>query len=189
MVLCDAEIRAAIRSKQILISPEPEMSRYTTSSVDLSLGKEFKRWRASSAGFGVTIDPAHDGYNYADLASQQLELCPLESDSSVTLRPKDFILGITEERVELPEHSRIAARVEGRSSLGRIGLGVHVTAPTIHSGFRGKITLEITNHGAYQIKLRPGMVICQLIFEQVFGTPSSVMEGAFQDQTSVSGKS
>jgi dCTP deaminase len=78
--------------------------------------------------------------------------------------------------------------VEGKSSLARIGLGVHVTAPTIHAGFEGLITLEIKNHGTAAIRLRPGMPICQLIFESVFGTPSVVLEGIFQNQQSVSGR-
>lgn len=156
--------------------------------MDLLLGDEFKRWKKPVAGYTAAIDPSAAGYNFTSLAAQQLEPCPHESDGSVILEPGSFTLGITRERVELPESSRIAARVEGRSSLGRIGLGVHVTAPTIHSGFRGRITLEITNHGALPIKVRPGMVICQLIFDHVFGTPSAVMSGMFQDQTSVGGK-
>jgi len=65
---------------------------------------------------------------------------------------------------------------------------VHITAPTIHAGFKGNIALEIKNHGVLPIRLRPGMLICQLIFEQVFGTPSRTMAGIFQDQGSVTGK-
>ena len=112
----------------------------------------------------------------------------LESDGSVILRPGDFIVALTEERVEIRESARIAARVEGKSSLARIGLGVHITAPTIHAGFRGYITLEIKNHGDLPIKLVPGMPVCQLIFEMVFGTPSITMSGIFQDQKSVGGR-
>jgi hypothetical protein len=67
-------------------------------------------------------------------------------------------------------HSRLAARVEGKSSLARLGLGIHVTAPTIHSGFAYPIRLEILNHGHAPIRLRSGMKICQLIFEATLGT-------------------
>jgi len=66
---------------------------------------------------------------------------------------------------------RLAARIEGRSSLARFGLIVHCTAPTIHAEFSGNITLEITNLGSYPIMLRPGMRICQLIVETVEGVP------------------
>jgi dCTP deaminase len=106
----------------------------------------------------------------------------------VLIRPGEFVLALTRERVELPRQSRLAARVEGRSSLARLGLAVHLTAPTIHAGFRGYITLEITNQGPIPIKLRPGLAICQLILEHVFGTPAAEMTGAFQDQTSVEGR-
>ncbi|HEY0439702.1 MAG TPA: dCTP deaminase, partial [Xanthobacteraceae bacterium] len=82
-----------------------------------------------------------------------------------------LVLAWTRERVELPVHSRLAARVEGKSSLARVGLGVHITAPTIHSGFAYRIRLEIVNHGRVPIRLRTGMKICQLIFELTLGTP------------------
>ena len=99
-----------------------------------------------------------------------------------------MVLALTEERIVLPEMSRLAARVEGRSSLARLGLAVHLTAPIIHAGFRGRITLEITNQGTIPIRLRPGLIICQLVFEMVFGTPQAVMTGVFQDQDSVGGR-
>lgn len=108
-------------------------------------------------------------------------------ENALVLKPGEFILALTRERVELPETTRIAARVEGKSSLARIGLAVHVTAPTIHAGFKGNITLEIKNHGVLPIRLTVGMPICQLIFEMVFGTPSKVMSGIFQNQRSVLG--
>src|SRR5207244_1399540 len=139
-----------------------------TSALDLTLGDgEFKRWKSpSDPGISVTVDPSQPGF-FRDLAEQFLEEVTREQDGSVIIQPRELVLALTRERVELPEKSRLAARVEGRSSLARLGLGVHVTAPTIHSGFKGKITLEITNHGPFPIKLRPGLHVCQLIFEQV----------------------
>jgi dCTP deaminase len=189
MILSDSEIRAALLHRQLIIDPRPVEEHITTSSVDLTLGsKEFKRWKAPpSPAISIIVDPSQKG-SLADLAAQFLEDIPLESDGSVLIRPQEFLLALTHERVELPEESRLAARVEGRSSLARLGLGVHVTAPTIHSGFNGQITLEITNHGVFPIKLRPGMRICQLILEMLFGTPASAMTGSFQDQSSVTGR-
>ena len=108
------------------------------------------------------------------------------------LKPKEFILGWTRERIKLPHRARIAARVEGKSSLARLGLGVHVTAPTIHAGFgydandpAGKgnpIQLEIWNIGDFTIRLVPGLAICQLIFEEVHGTPDKGYQGLFTHQ-------
>lgn len=160
MILCDAEIRAALRSKQIVIDPAPDPESYTTSAVDLTLSSEFKRWKAAPAGMNVAIDPSDAGFSFTKIAQQFLEPADVENDGAVILKPKDLVLGLTKERVELPTTSRFAARVEGRSTLARLGIGIHVTAPTIHAGFRGNITLEITNHGIYPVKLKPGLRIC-----------------------------
>lgn len=189
MILCDTEIRAALHYRQILITPEPPSENITTSALDLTLGADdFKQWKSpAGAGISISVDPSQADW-FRNLATHFLEESPRENDGSVLIQPGQLILALTHERIELPEESRLAARVEGRSSLARLGLGIHVTAPTIHSGFRGRITLEITNHGVFPIKLRPGMRICQLIFEAVFGTPSAAMTGLFQDQGSVTGK-
>ena len=78
--------------------------------------------------------------------------------------------------------ARVAARVEGKSSLARLGLAVHVTAPTIHAGFEGQSQLEVINHGRLPIRLRAGMAICQLIFEQTLGFPEIGYGGQFSGQ-------
>jgi dCTP deaminase len=72
--------------------------------------------------------------------------------------------------------------------LARLGLGVHVTAPTIHPGFEGQITLEIWNIGKFGIELRKGMFICQIIFERVYGLPTSRYAGQFQGQRAGKGR-
>jgi dCTP deaminase len=95
---------------------------------------------------------------------------------------KQFILAWTQEDIDLKNTSRIAARVEGKSSLARLGIGVHITAPTIHAGFRGKIQLEIYNHGPLPVKLVPGQRICQLILEQTLGVPHAGYQGQFLGQ-------
>jgi dCTP deaminase len=119
----------------------------------------------------VVVDPAAPGF-FREIAAQFLEDFPREADGSVILDPGQFLLALTHERVSFPKASRLAARVEGKSSLARIGLAVHVTAPTIHADFEGEIALEIVNLGDLRIRLRPGMAICQLIVEEVHGTPS-----------------
>jgi dCTP deaminase len=99
------------------------------------------------------------------------------------LRTKHFALAWTKEYVTLPIHSRIAARVEGKSSLARLGIGVHCTAPTIHSDFEGTIQLEIYNFGDLDIIFDEGMRVCQLIFEYTAGTPTRGYSGIFSKQT------
>ncbi len=188
MILCDTEIVAVLRTKQLVIEPTPRLEHVTTSAIDLTLGNEFKRWKQTPAGAALQIDPAAAGFSFKQVGDQYLENAPMENDGSVLMQPKTFLLGITAEKVHLPNSSRIAARVEGRSTLARLGIGVHVTAPTIHAGFRGHITLEFTNHGILPVKLRPGLRVCQLIVELLNGTPSADLSTAFQNQMSVVGQ-
>jgi dCTP deaminase len=98
------------------------------------------------------------------------------------LAPQRMVLGWTAETVDLKLAARVAARVEGKSSLARFGLAIHVTAPTIHAGFAGRIQLEIVNHGPLPIRLRAGMRICQLIVEQTSGIAERGYAGQFQGQ-------
>jgi len=117
----------------------------------------------------------------------------LEADGSFLFPPFEdkrmHVLGITRERVNLKPGSRIAARVEGKSGLARIGLVVHLTAPTIHAGWNGQITLEMINYSPFTLKLVPNKTrICQLIFERLESAPEREISTAFQGQTQPSGK-
>ena len=107
------------------------------------------------------------------------------SGQPFVLRPNRLVLGRTLEKVTLPivrDGQSLAARVEGKSSYARCGLLVHFTAPTIHAGFSGTITLELINLGPCNISLYPGTPICQLIVEAVYGVPFR-NDSQFQDQT------
>lgn len=189
MILCDSELQAALDHKQLIIEPRPGPDAIGTSAIDLALGSEFKRWKSPKKGTEVTIDPSASGFNFSDIGNDFLEEFPCDRNGSIVLPPDGFVLGLTDERIELPRSSRLAARVEGRSTLARLGLTIHLTAPTIHAGFRGKITLEIKNLGVLPIRLCPHLKICQLIVEQVFGTPKSEFRSLFQDQKNVTGNS
>lgn len=114
---------------------------------------------------------------------KQLTIPKTIDASGYALPPDHLVLGWTREYIELPTHARIAARVEGKSSRARIGLGIHITAPTIHAGFKGRVRLEMVNHGTYPILLSPRMPICQLVFEQTLGTPEKGYSGIFLGQT------
>lgn len=179
MILCDREIKAALQHGQIEIDPLPPPEAYDSTTVDLTLSHIYEVWQSPKPGRTEIIEPGLPGWKFAHLADLHP---PLDMKDGYVLEPRSFILCRTREKIALPHTSRIAARVEGKSSLARLGLGVHMTAPTIQAGFRSHLQLEISNVGSLKIKLVPGMRICQLIFEMVFGTPEQGYKGEFLDQ-------
>lgn len=192
MILCDREIQAALARQAILIDPAPAPKAFSSTAVDLTLDKELRKWLPlSDASVEAAVCPGKADYSYTSLVAKYTQVINL-TGAHYDLKPKDFVLGWTAERIKLPHPARIAARVEGKSSLSRLGLGVHVTAPTIHAGFgfdvnkpQGKgnpIPLEIWNIGDLTIRLVPGLAICQLIFEEVHGTPDKGYQGLFTRQ-------
>ncbi len=193
MVLSDREIRAAAARGLIGLYPLPDdPRRWSPTSVDLTLDAEIRPWkRLEGADEDRIIDPFFPSFNSNVLVNKHTR--PVDCTGGFIIRPHELVLGWTVEWVRLPHTSRIGARVEGKSSLARIGLGVHVTAPTIHPGFgidRGNpnhpgspIRLEIWNAGPLEIRLTKGMPICQILFEEVHGVP----EGGYAGQFSVQG--
>ena len=151
MLLSDRDIRAAIDAGAVTLDPyEPEMIQ--PSSIDVRLDKYFR---------------VFDNHKYAaiDPSVEQPELTRLvevEADKPFVLHPGEFVLGSTYESVSLPDD--IAARLEGKSSLGRLGLLTHSTAGFIDPGFEGNVTLELSNTATLPIYLWPGMKIGQLCF-------------------------
>lgn len=179
MVLTDREIQAALASRQIIIKPLPDERAYSSTSLDLTLSKVLQEWKPAASE--QIVCPTKKGYKFTEFATQFSQTKKM-TPAGYVLVPGVFLLGWTEEDVELPIHGRIAARVEGKSSLARLGIGIHVTAPTIHAGFKGFIQLEICNHGPLKVKLTAGMPVCQLIFEQTLGTPDKGYKGQFYGQ-------
>jgi dCTP deaminase len=135
----------------------------------------------------MTIDPRKPGYNVVQLLQDITTSREIDPDANIgfVLNPAVLVLAWTQEKIHLRDHARVAARVEGKSSLARIGLGIHVTAPTIHAGFRGPIQLEMINHGPVPIRLTVGMPVCQLVFEQTLGMPDKAYQGQFLGQEPV----
>ena len=176
MILTDREIGSAIQNGYLSVSPRPEAEAFSSTSLDLKLGRKFTTWRETG---GMTISPGSVEYKYNKLAHLQETK---EDQDAFVLKPKEFVLAWTHEEVDIPLHSRLAARVEGKSAIARVGVSVHVTAPTIHCGFKGPIQLEMYNFGPFRIELLAGMSICQLIFEQTLGTPDKGYAGSFQNQ-------
>jgi len=171
VILTDREIQIALSRNQIVIDPAPSVEAYSSTSLDLTLDKHLTEFRddLSDDPIETIIDPSHEKF-VAERTLAKVTKQTIIDKNGYLLFPGKLILGWTAERVELPIHSRLAARIEGKSSLARLGLGVHITAPIIHSGFANPIRLEIINHGVVPIRLRIEMRICQLIFELTFGT-------------------
>lgn len=177
LILTDREIEIALKCGQIAINPPPLLkTSLSSSALDLTLDANAVLWKAAS---GIEIRPGVQGFKYTNLLHLQEKLLLPQR-----LEPRHLLLAYTKETVDLPITSRLAARVEGKSSLARLGIGVHVTAPTIHAGFKGQIQLEMFNFGPHTITLDPGMKICQLIFEVTAGTPDAAYAGMFSGQRS-----
>jgi dCTP deaminase len=192
MIPSDREILAALARGAIRLTPAPLPERIASMSVDLTLAAQLRRWKPRDQwGAEVRVRPASPSHNLSALVNTLTEPVTI-TEEGYELAPGDFVLAWTAERLQLPHRSRIAARVEGKSSLARLGLGVHVTAPTIHAGFGyipelpdhlgTALQLEIWNVGKLPIVLDVGMPICQLIFEEVHGTPEKGYGGMFAEQ-------
>jgi len=188
LILTDREIQIAIERELIKIDPRPTEKAFSSTSVDLTLDPNITRFKPPRGGVETVLDPNHVDFSPENSLADLTELFEIPSEGW-PLPSKTLFLGWTREYVDLKTDARLAARVEGKSSLARLGLGIHVTAPTIHSGFNGRIRLELVNHGNLPIKLRPGMRICQLIFEVTLGTPERGYKGQFSGQSAPPPKS
>ncbi len=192
MVLSNIDIQAALDSGALVIRPEPSPRRlvegvkcpFQTSAVDLTLGNDLA-WLKPDMPIAIDLRRG----NFGSLFASNCVRKTLDKDEVFVLKPGQLVLGRTHELVELPIREQgpwLAARVEGRSSYARCGLLVHFTAPTIHAGFSGTITLEIMNFGPYSLSLSPGTPICQLIVEQLSGMPFRT-DSQFQGQAEPTG--
>ncbi|GGC00282.1 dCTP deaminase [Cellulomonas carbonis] len=164
MLLSDRDIRAELDAGRISLDPyEPAMIQ--PSSIDVRLDRFFRLF--DNHKYPV-IDPAEDQPELTRL----VETAP---DEPFILHPGEFVLGSTYESVALPDD--VAARLEGKSSLGRLGLLTHSTAGFIDPGFTGHVTLELSNVATLPIKLWPGMKIGQMCFFRL-SSPSEHPYGA-----------
>jgi dCTP deaminase len=164
MILSDRDILKRLNAGDLQIRPldDPHL-QIQPASVDLRLGAEFLSFRRPPR---VARFHAHqiDLRNPAQL-DQITESSSANQDTPFILHPHQFVLASTIERVCIPND--LVARLEGRSSLGRLGIVVHATAGYIDPGFEGTITLELSNVGVYAMKLYPGMRIAQLSLHQL----------------------
>ena len=154
MILSDVSIRKALAEGRIVIDPLLE-GGIQPSSVDLRLDRYFRVFRNDTTPF---IDPKQP---QEDLT----ELVTVEEDRAFILHPGEFVLASTLERVTLPDD--LASRLDGKSSLGRMGLLTHATAGFVDAGWDGHLTLELSNVATLPIALYPGMKIGQISFFQM----------------------
>jgi dCTP deaminase len=149
MLLSDRDIKSEIDKKRVVLEP-CDLNMIQPSSVDVRLDRLFRTFENHKYAH---IDPAE---NQPDLTRE----VGVASDEAFILHPGEFVLGSTYEVITLPDD--IAGRLEGKSSLGRLGLLTHSTAGFIDPGFSGHVTLELSNVATLPIKLWPGMKIGQL---------------------------
>ena len=154
MVLSDRTIRQLVATGRIRIEPF-EPADVQPSSVDLHLGSDFQVFRNSRYPY---IDPSTPQEGLTERVDASVE-------EPFVLHPGEFVLGTTVERITLPDD--IVARLEGKSSLGRLGLLIHSTAGYVDPGWSGRLTLELSNVANLPIVLTPGMKIGQISFAQM----------------------
>ena len=164
MVLSNVDIEKYIQEGKIRITPEPNLETQLGScSIDFKLGNTFRVFE-------------HSKYPFIDLkekvdADDLMRKIEVPNGEGFTMQPGEFVLAATHEKLELADD--VMARLEGRSSLGRLGIIVHSTAGLFDPGWVGNATLELGNLGRMPVILYPGMRICAFTFEQL-SSPSSM---------------
>ncbi len=168
MILSDQTIREYLQEGKLQIEPLEENS-IQPASVDCTLGSHFLVIDENSMGL-LTM---HDEIKYRQIDADQ-----------ITLPPHSFLLATTREKVRLPHD--LTAFVEGRSSIGRMGLFIQ-NAGWVDPGFQGRITLELYNANSLPIKLEAGRRICQLVFCKMSSSAARPYQGKYQGQTTTIG--
>lgn len=156
MIFSDRDIKRLIQENVIRVEPAPDLDLQLGScSLDLRLSNEFSLFEHNRSPYIDVRDPQQ--------VQHVTKVVTVEDGDFFVLHPRTFALAVTIERLELPDN--IVARLEGRSSLGRLGIVVHATASIIDPGWRGRLVLELANHGLMPVALYPGMRVCSVTFE------------------------
>lgn len=165
MRLCDTDIRKALSTGQIAITPAPGADAIGAVSVDLRLGSRFRTFNSHQTPY---LDLSGDSKQLSEAIARVMgEEIVLGAEDHFILHPGELALGVTMEKLDLPND--IVGWLDGRSSLARLGLMVHVTAHRIDPGWSGNIVLEFFNSGKLPLALRPGMAIGAISFERMTG--------------------
>ena len=178
MILSDVDLLERLKDGSLVVNPIEDLdTQVQPASIDMRLGNNFITFNRANI---TCIHP-----NNEEEIEKYTEEKTISDDEEFILHPGDFILAETKEWVEIPND--LVASVEGRSSLGRLAVVVHATAGWIDSGFRGHITLELSNLGVAPVALTPGMRVAQLVVETL-KTPcerpyGSDRDSKYQDQS------
>ncbi len=158
MILSDRDIKKAIADGRVKITPAPDFETQLGScSIDLRLGNEFRTFRRSKI---ASIDVRH-----MPTTDELMDTVTVKDGEPFVLQPGDLALATTLEWLEIADD--LVGRIEGRSSLGRLGIIVHGTASVFDPGWRGKPVMELGNLGIVPVLLYPGMRACAFTFEEV----------------------
>jgi dCTP deaminase len=182
MRLCDRDIEAWLDCEKLVISPRPPIERINGATVDVRLGNQFRVFRGHTAAF-IDLSGPKDEVSAA-LDRVMSDEIVLPEGEAFFLHPGELALAVTLESVTLPND--LVGWLDGRSSLARLGLMVHVTAHRIDPGWQGRIVLEFYNSGKLPLALRPGMLIGALSFEPLSGPAArpynSRQDAKYRDQ-------
>lgn len=158
MVLSDRDIKKALENGDIIITPAIDLANQLGScSIDLRLSNTFRVFEQSRNAF---IDPTKKDYT-SEITTEVI----LKNNEHFIMQPGDFVLAVTLEKITISP--KLLGRLEGRSSLGRLGIVVHSTASVFDPGWDGQAVLELGNLGRIPVALYPGMRICAMTFEQL----------------------
>jgi dCTP deaminase len=160
MILSDKDIKAMISSGELVVESEDgkHLENIHCASMDFRLGKHFKVYKHANQ---AVLDPTKP----ETLQNMTTMVEITEDGTPFILQPGEFVLGVTMEKIKLPDN--LVARCEGRSSIGRLGIIIHSTAGYIDPGFEGTITLDMTNINRMPVALYPGMRIGQFAFDRM----------------------
>jgi dCTP deaminase len=173
MVLSDVDVKAALERGEIQVSPAPDLeTQLGACSLDLRLGNEFRVFERARTAF---IDP-RESIDWDSFT----RLVVVEEGEPFIMHPQELVLASTIEHIQLPPD--ILGRLEGRSSLGRLGIIVHGTAPLFFPGFGGCAVMELGNIGPMPVALYPGMRICAFTFERISSPSSKPYKGKYSGQ-------
>lgn len=165
MRLCDRDIIQWLDDGRLTISPRPPVERINGATADVRLGHQFRVFRHTAAYIDLSGPKEEVNAALENVMSDEITLT---EDEVFYLHPGELALAVTLESVTLPDN--LVGWLDGRSSLARLGLMVHVTAHRIDPGWHGQIVLEFYNSGKLPLALRPGMVIGALSFEPLSGS-------------------
>jgi dCTP deaminase len=164
MILSDRDIKQALKEGRIKITPKPDFKTQLGScSIDMHLGNKFRVFKKSN-------HPFIDLKGHLDTAEIMEEIL-IPKGKAFIMQPGDFALATTIENLDLADD--LLGRIEGRSSLGRLGIIVHGTASVFDPGWTGMPTMELGNLGVMPVALYPGMRICAFTFEEL-SSPAEV---------------